>query len=316
MDKNKNYSIYVLMLLVPLFWGGAFGAAKHVITEIPPMTAAAFRFGVAGIILLIITIARSEFKVRVIKERWVGIILMGISGILVYNAFFFIALKYTSAINGSLIMSSTPVFMTLGAVLFLKEKWSLRLGIGIGISLFGVVTVILKGSIQNLIMLSFNFGDLLFIGALIGWFTHGLLGKVVMKGTSPLLTTTLTTLVGSFFLFICSLFEEGWGQIPHMSIQSWIEMIYMIVFASVLAFLLWNRGIHEIGASKASIFMNFVPIHATWIAILLYGSSITWIQIIGIAMVIIGVCTVTYQGKQKEAEAILPLERELRVGSK
>ncbi|HWO74616.1 MAG TPA: DMT family transporter [Bacillus sp. (in: firmicutes)] len=295
-DKNK-VSIYFLLLLVPLFWGGAFGAAKHVITEIPPITAATLRFGSAGLILFAIAVLRSEWKMDVLKKQWPGLLMMALTGIFGYNAFFFMALDYTSAINGSLIMATTPVFVTLGAVLFFNESWNRRLGLGLLLSLIGVLIVIFKGTFKTIASLTFNEGDLLFVAGLISWVTHGLIGKSVMKGASPLFTTTITTLFGSCFLAVCSLFEGGWGKVLHMSGQSWMEMLFMIVCSTVVAFFLWNKGIHQIGASKSSMYMNLVPINAAWIALLFYGSVITWQQLVGMVMVIIGVYISTMNHK-------------------
>ncbi|WP_425341251.1 DMT family transporter [Brevibacillus borstelensis] len=109
------------MLVVPVFWGGAFGTAQHVISEIPPITAAALRFGTAGLILIALAHLRGEWKLEALKKHWLGLLFMSVTGVFAYNAFFFIGLSYTSAINGSLIMANSPVLITLGAVLFLGE---------------------------------------------------------------------------------------------------------------------------------------------------------------------------------------------------
>ncbi|USG68103.1 DMT family transporter [Brevibacillus ruminantium] len=301
--SKTDYRMYVWMLTVPLFWGGAFGAAHHVISEIPPITAAALRFALASLLLLLITQLRGEWHLEEIKKRWRGLLLMALTGIFAYNAFFFYGLTYTTAINGSLIMANSPVFITLGAVLFLKEAWNKKLGIGLLLSLTGVFLVIINGSWETLVSFTFNTGDMLFLAALLCWVLYGLLGKVVMNGVSPLLTTTVTTAAGSVLLVIWSLFEDGWRLVPQMSGQAWLEMVYMTFFATVLAFFLWNQGVHHLGASKASIYMNLVPINACWIAVLLYGASMTWIQVIGILMVIAGVCTVTLGNGKKPAGA-------------
>lgn len=294
MKHDQSIAIYFWMLLVPLFWGGAFVAAEHVITEVPPITAAAFRFGTAGILLLIYVLWKKKFDLKALKRQWKPILAMAITGIFGYNIFFFIALDITSAINGSLIVATTPVLVTLGAVLFLQEVWNKQLGFGLLLSLVGVIIVISKGSIAILLALAFNAGDLLFIGGLLCWVAHGLFGKVAMRDVSPVVTTTLTTLIGSFFLGIVSLlFENGWSNVFRMSTQAWGEMTFMIVCSSVIGFLLWNNGIKQIGASKASIYMNFVPINTAWLAVVLYDSTIIWTQIIGMIMVIMGVYFVT-----------------------
>ncbi|WP_404451087.1 DMT family transporter [Virgibacillus necropolis] len=293
MKQEQSLAIYFWMLLVPLFWGGAFVAAEHVITEIPPVTAAAFRFGTAGILLLIYVLWKRKFDAEALKKQWKAILAMAITGIFGYNIFFFIALDITSAINGSLIVATTPVLITFGAVLFLGEVWNKQLGFGLLLSLVGVIVVISRGSLATLLSLEFNAGDLLFIGGLLCWVAHGLFGKVAMRDVSPIVTTTFTTLVGSIFLGIISLFEQGWGDILQMSTQAWGEMIFMIICSSVIGFLLWNSGIKQIGASKSSIYMNLVPINTAWLAVVLYNSTITWTQIIGMIMVIMGVYFVT-----------------------
>ncbi|GIN20152.1 MAG TPA: EamA/RhaT family transporter [Bacillus bacterium] len=287
-DK-QTIGIYLLLLLVPLFWGGAFGAAKHIITEVPPITTAAFRFGLAGLILYAAARFSSEWDIQKIKVHWLSLLLMALTGIFGYNLFFFMGLEYTSAVNGSLIVATTPVFVTLGAVLFLGETWSPRLGTGLILSLTGVFLVIIKGSLQTIKTLTFNEGDVLFIAALICWIAHGLIGKVVLQKVSPFLTTTVTTIVGSVCLALLSFFERGWGNILRMSNQAWLEMAFMVFFASIVGFILWNKGIQKIGASKASMYMNLVPINAAWIAFFLYDAPISWLQIAGMFMVIIGV---------------------------
>lgn len=294
MKQEQSIAIYFWMLLVPLFWGGAFVAAEHVITEVPPITAAAFRFGAAGFLLVVYVLWKKKFDKEALKKQWKPILAMAITGIFGYNIFFFVALDITSAINGSLIVATTPVLVTLGAVLFLSEVWNKQLGFGLLLSLAGVIVVISKGSFATLLSLEFNAGDLLFMGGLLCWVAHGLLGKIVMRDVSPVVATTLTTLIGSFFLGIVSLLvEDGWDDVFQMSTQGWGEMIFMIVCSSVIGFLLWNNGIKQIGASKSSVYMNLVPINTAWLAVVLYNSTITWTQIIGMIMVIMGVYFVT-----------------------
>lgn len=294
MNRDHSVAIYFLLLLVPFFWGGAFVAAEHIITEIPPITAAAFRFGVAGFILLIYTFARGAFQLPKGRVQWMLVILMAMTGIFGYNLFFFIGLQMTSAINGSLIVATSPVFITLGAVFLFSERWNWEIGFGLVLSLIGVTTVISEGSLATLIHLQFNVGDFLFIGALFCWVAHGLLGRKLMMELSPIVVTTLTTIIGATVLTITSLTEAGQFQlIAQMSAQSWSEMAFIILFSSVIGFFLWNRGVQQIGASQTSIYMNLVPIYTVLIAVFLYRSSITYPQIFGMILVVVGVYFVT-----------------------
>ena len=76
------------MLLVPLFWGGAFGSTKHVLTELPPLTVAAFRFLCAGLLMSLWTLWRGEWEWDVIRKSWLRLLGLGAVGIFGYNALF------------------------------------------------------------------------------------------------------------------------------------------------------------------------------------------------------------------------------------
>lgn len=303
-EKSGSRSIYFLLLLVPLFWGGAFGSGKHVLTEIPPFLTATLRFGLAGLILAVWLTYKKGWDFHMLKARWKGLLLLSATGILGYNAFFFLGLQFTSAANGSLVVAMNPVSTTLAAVIFLGEAWSKRLGLGMSLSLIGLLVVITGGSWETIRTLSFNTGDILLLGAVASWSIYSAAGKVIMKGMSSLFVTTVTMLVGTVGLFIGSLFEGGWGQVSGLSLQSVAELVYMAVFASVIAFVIWNIGIQRIGASKTSAYVNLVPICATTIAVLLYGEHVTWAHGVGVVLTISGVLITTSSPARRKLASV------------
>ena len=304
-NQNSNRSIYVLMLLVPLFWGGSFSTAAHVITEIPPLVAATIRFALAGMILAVLLTMRSEWNIRAWRDNWKGLLIVSLTGIFGYNALFFMALHYTSAINGSLIIATMPLFVSLGAMLFFKERWSGKFGISLVLSFIGVVIVITKGSWHRLASLSFNEGDLLFLAALMCGVIYSLVGKKVVHDVSPLFTTTVMTLLGSLFLGVSSLFEGGWGKVPDMSLQGWTEMAYMVVCGTLIGYIIFNLGVQQIGASKASIYLNLTPIVTSLLSVWLYGDSMTWSIAVGLVFVLAGVCLATIQPRRRTRTSII-----------
>jgi len=304
-NKNRNQSrnMYLLMLLVPLFWGGAFATAKHVITEVPPLVAATLRFGITGIILVTFITIQKEWQWQVIRNRWKGLLFIGFIGIFGYNALFFTALKYTSATNGALIIAAMPVFTMLGAVLLRKEKWNNKSGIGLALSMIGVIIVIVKGSFSDLFALSFNLGDILFVGALFCGVVYALMGESMLKGIPVMLSNTIMMLSGATFLAISTVFGGGWDQVVNMSVQSWIEMFYMVVCGTLIGYVIFNKGVESLGGSKASLYLNLTPIVATLLAVIAYGSSITSIQIVGMVMVLVGVYIATNINKRNSVQS-------------
>ena len=293
MKLTKGASIYFIMLTVPLFWGGAFGSTKHVLSELPPLTTSAVRFLLAGLLLAGWLVIRREWDKKVIKENWLGLTGLGLSGVLAYNYFFAVGLQYTSAITGALVVVINPVTTALVAVMFLGETWSWRLGLGITASLAGVMTVITQGDLAALTGLALNYGELLLFGAVASWTTYTILGKIVMKKVKPALATTVSTLIGAGFLVLASLGEGAWHTLPGLSGQVMAELVYLAVFATVAAFIMFNVGIARIGASKASAYINLMPVNAMLIAWLVYGETITVMHLAGMVLVITGVCLTT-----------------------
>lgn len=310
MRLNNAATIYFVLLLVPLFWGGAFGATKHVLSELPPLTASAVRFLLAGLLLAGWLTIRREWEWAAIKENWLGLTGLGLSGVLGYNYFFAVGLQYASAITGALVVVINPVTTAIIAVLFLGEKWSARLGLGIVISLTGVLTVITQGNYAALAGLSLNYGECLLFGAVASWSSYTLLGKVVMKRVGASLATTVSTLIGTAFLMLISLREAAWGRLPQVSGQVMAELVYLAVFATVLAFILFNVGISRIGASKASAYINLMPVNAMLIAWAVYGETVTAMHLAGMVLVVTGVALTTRapaagpDSKGKEAPAV------------
>ena len=185
------------MLLAPLFWGGAFGSTKHVLTELPPLTVAAIRFLLAGLLMTGWVCWRGEWNWRIIRESWFSLLILACVGIFGYNALFNIGMQYTSAINGALVIVINPVTTSLVAVLFFGERWSWLQGLGAVLSMTGVLIVITRADLSVLQSLSLNQGDLLLLGAVLMWTTYAILGKVVMRKVSPLLSTAVTMLFGA-----------------------------------------------------------------------------------------------------------------------
>lgn len=295
--------IYFVMLLVPLFWGGAFGVTKHVVTELPPLTTAALRFFAAGILMAAGASVLGGWDWAAVRRRWLGLSLLAITGIFGYNYFFTVGIQYTSAINAVLVVVINPVTTALVAVTLLGEPCSWRLVAGVGLSFFGVIVTITKGSLGTLAALSFSLGDLYMLGAVATWTAYTSIAKLVMKDVPPLTATSASTLIGSLMLVAASFGEDGWSRLAGISGQTTAEMIYLIIFPTVVAYFLFNKGIQRIGASRASAYINLTPVNAIWIAALFYGEAVTAAQLTGAALIICGLLLVTVFDSRQPAPA-------------
>ncbi len=294
----KNKLIYLLMVLVAFIWGGTFNAAGFALTEFHPLTIALLRFAIATIILLLIG-HREIFSTPVNKSDWLNFFLLGFTGIFAYNVFFLYAMKYTSAVNGSLITAVNPIVTAILATLLLKEKFTTRLAGGALLSFIGVVLVTSAGSWQTIRSFKFNFGDILILCSVISWSLYAIVGKTVSTSFSPLITTFYGFLTGTLILLPFGLFSKpGPAAIPSAGWPAIAAVLYLALIGSVLAFFWWNKGVATLGASRSSIFINLIPV-ATIIISLFFNEPITPVQIAGCVLVIGAVVLAT--GREPEA---------------
>jgi len=301
MKQSGVMKTYIILLLVPLFWGGAFGATKHVLTELSPLTASALRFVIAGLLMVMWSGWRKELHWELIKKNFAGLFALGAIGVFLYNYFFATGLQYTSAVTGALVIVVNPVFTACFASVFMGETRNWRTFAGVILSLIGVSLVVSKGDLNVFANFSVGIGEQYLFGAVASWVAYTLLTKKLTNTLSASLVTTVSTAIGAVILLAASVIEEDqWGRVVSLSNQTMLEILYLAIFATIVAFLVFNWGIQRIGATKASAYINLMPVNALWIAVLLYGETISAYHLIGMSLTIAGVL-ITTQNKSHSA---------------
>ena len=140
----KHLKIYFLLVGFSLFTGATFPLAKYTVSYFSPASAAAWRFGIAAVTMIVILALKEGIKKRHISKNLIPFLVLGIVGIFGFNTLFFVGLKYTSPVNGALVMATNPLLTTILAWWILKDSLSKRQIIGIFFALAGVVLVITR----------------------------------------------------------------------------------------------------------------------------------------------------------------------------
>jgi drug/metabolite transporter (DMT)-like permease len=280
-----NWMIYALLIGAATFWGANFNFGKVAVDVMEPMSVVAWRFILAAICMVIILWAKERPSFVSIRLNLIKYVILGIIGIFGTNALLFVGLKHTSPINASLIMATNPLVTVILSVFLLREKIRVRQGIGIIISLIGVLFVITGGSIVKLH--SVSSGDLMVLCGNICWALYGVLGRKYLKGNTPLTTSALTMLIGAICFIPFANFTHG-PATGTMVTEAWLAIWFMAIFGSVLAYLWWNRGIIQIGTNRTSIFFNLVPV-STMVITALSGGKVLTVQLVGALLVLAGV---------------------------
>src|SRR3990167_1539818 len=230
---SKYLTAMVLVVITTFFWGTNFNAGKIVVTHIMPLTASALRYTIAAIVLLIINLPHLKLLPDIFRKNAIMFIVLGVVGVAGFNGLFLLGLKYTSPINGALIMATNPLITTLLAVLVLKEPIHLHHRIGMLISLLGVIIVITHGSWDALSHFRINIGDGIIFAANFRWASYGVLNRRYVKYSSSLLTTTSTMLLGAALLVLAAGFEpHGYASALHQPWYIYALIVYMAIGGS------------------------------------------------------------------------------------
>lgn len=286
----KKIPPHILLILATILWGGNFVIGRAVADDISPFALAFFRWIVALIVFLPIAWRSLQRDWPKIRAHFGIVLVISLTGVATFNTLVYIALHYTSAINASLMNSTTPIVIFLLSFLFIREKLSIKQWIGALISFTGVIFIISQGSLELITTFSFNTGDLIMIVAVLSWGTYSLLVKQFsdrLPGDSTFLASIMLGIImlSPFFIY-------EWMTTPvavTWSIKTIGAILYIGILASIVAFLSWNSGVVRLGASRAGIFLNFIPLFATVFAIIFIGESIQMSQVVGALFVISGV---------------------------
>jgi drug/metabolite transporter (DMT)-like permease len=298
--RINNLRIYTKLFLTAVFWGGTFIAGRVVAREVGPFSASFLRFGVASVCLLLLTYSKAKGLPVPKKNQIVPLLLLGMTGIFAYNVFFFKGLHTIQAGRAALIIANNPVIIALLAAWFFKEKLTAGNLAGIILSLSGALVVISKGDVAHIVSRGLGLGEFYVFCCVLSWVAYSLLGKVILVGLSPLVSVSYSCVVGAACLFIPACGEGMLGNLTNYSRMEWLSILYLGIFGTVLGFVWYYEGIKEIGPTKASQFINFVPISAIVLAFLILREPVTASLFIGTILVCSGVY-LTNKVKRREA---------------
>ena len=277
----------VKLSLVALIWGGTFIAGRVAAQEMPASLAALWRYVVATVALVVMTLAREGGLPRLDVRQWIGVVLLGLTGVTAYNYLFMVGLETVPASRGSLIIALNPAATMIGAALFLHEPLTGVKITGTLLALVGVAIELSGGNPLALLDGGAGRGELALFGCVVSWAAYTLLGKA-MTGLSTLAITTEAARVGTAMLAAIALARGELG-VPHASTHGWIALAYMGTLGTAVAFVWFLEGVKALGPARAAIFVNLVPVAAITLAVLLLGEHVTGAMVAGAALVVAGV---------------------------
>ncbi|MDB5276543.1 MAG: family transporter [Ferruginibacter sp.] len=288
-NQKNFYTGVLLAVLTTLIWSGNYVIARGISTEVPPVGLAFYRWGLASLCIAPIAFKKFNQEKHIIFQHKQYLLWTALTGVSIFNTFIYLAGHYTSAINLALIgTTSSPVFITLMAAFFLKEKVSKLRMTGMIICITGILFLISHGSLAALSHFKFGKGDVLI---LISAFTFAIYNILVRKkpaGISPMVFLFAIFTVGTLCLLPFYIFETVHQPPVKWNAHILLIILYLGIGNSIIAFFCWNASIQKLGASGTALFGNLIPIFSTIEAVLFLGEAFSTIHLISGLLVIGG----------------------------
>jgi drug/metabolite transporter (DMT)-like permease len=287
---QKNISLgFGLAVLATLIWSGNFIIARKVITEIPPISLAFYRWLSATIIISFL--ARKYFlkELQLVRQHFMYFLFAAITGISIFNTFVYIAGHYTTAINMALLGTCTsPVIAVVLARIFLKEKITGLRIIGMSVTLIGILLLLSRGHLERLISFSFTKGDWWVLAAALSFAIYNTLVKKKPSGMHPINFLFVIFLIGTIILLPFYLFELKTVGGFEVNSSSIFAISYIGIGASVICFWIWNIAIANLGAGTTALFGNLIPVFSSIEAVIILNEKITSVHIFSFMIVVLG----------------------------
>ena len=287
---DNNFKAYLMLTFCAFFWSGNFIVGKFAtLYEVPPLTLNFFRWFIVWIILIPFTLKNILKNIEVIKKNFYPILLMSITSISVFNSVVYYSLNFTQVLNGALMISTIPVLIVFISFLFKTEKINFSQILGLILSVTGVLTIITRLDFTKLIHLDLNKGDLWLLVAMLSWAIYSTMLRTHKTELKYLSFMTAIISIGLIFLFPQFLFELNNHQIIKFNVPVFLITGYVVLFAGLGSYILWNKAVVIVGPNKAGIFLHLMPVFSSFMAISLLNEKLMNFHIIGAIIIIIGI---------------------------
>lgn len=283
-SDNKQRNAFIALTASVLLWGGSFSAASRLLQDIDPMTVMWLRMTLAS--LAILPFVKKLAPPEGWRYDWKILIPMVLFQPCLYFLLESNALRFTTSSQAGVISSFVPLLVALGAWIFLKEKLKIRGILGLFMSITGIVILTLMSgndeSADKIIL-----GNIMEVGAMVAAAANMLIIKKLSDRYNPWTLTMMQCFAG--FLFFSPGLLMLIREMPQFTTTHILLLLYLGAPVSLGAFGLYNWGMSHTSASGASLFINLIPVVAVILGWALLSESLTLLQSIASATVLLGV---------------------------
>ena len=293
---------YVLLVLTTMFWGGNSVAGKAAVGNIDPYALILLRWTGAFLVLLPFALAPIRRDWATIQARWWLYLFYGAVGYALFNVLIYVAAYFTSGVNNAIDQTAINVFvMLLSFLLFRTAVKPLQL-VGVAVTIVGVMLTATHGDLRRILSLDINFGDLL---VLIASFAYALY-SISLRWRPK--TNWMSFLAASFFGAVLAsiVFQLTLGGgvphlvkvVPEVKPLGWLIVVYTVLLPSLVSQMLYVRGVELIGANRASLFINLIPLFGAIGSVVLLGERLEPFHFVAGGLIVIGILVAEWSARR------------------
>lgn len=256
--------------------------------QIPPVALSWARWTLASLIIVPLAYNNLKHDWPVIRTNLPILCFLGAIGVGFFNLLHYVALNYTTALNVVVLQSSTPFVITIVSFLIFRETITARQGVGIVISMIGVLYILTRGDLSALASLSFGTGDLIFMTAVILWAVYTTLLRKKPQ-MSALSFAAVTFVIGAISNIPLVLVEHIYDRQLTADLPTALSIAYVAIFPSVISYVFYNKGVEYIGSARAGAFIYLVPFMGAILALIFLSEHPKIYHAVGFTLILLGI---------------------------
>jgi drug/metabolite transporter (DMT)-like permease len=289
---------YTLLTLTTLFWAGNAIAGKLAAGVISPVALTLARWSIACIAFYIFAHPHLSRDWPIVRRHLPMLFALGALGFAAFNIGLYWALNYTTAINVTIEQSAMPVLIILANYLFFSQRITGLQGVGVLLTITGVLVTATRGSPLTVFETGVNRGDaiMMLCVVLYGGYTVALRYRPDIHWTTLMFALSLSATLFAVPFYAVEVFRDGF-QMPVP--KAWGIIAYTAIFPSMLSQLFFIRGVAMLGANRAGLFINLVPIFAAILAVVILAESFRPYHLAGLLLVLGGIAMAERFGEHR-----------------
>ena len=281
---------YLLAFFTIMMWSLNLIYSSHLAGALTPVQISFYRWFIASIIMLPFFFKNLQTDWKNLKKHWLLIFIMALSGISGINYFIYHAGYTASPTNMALISILGPIFL----IILSAQAISFIQMLGISVTVFGVLLIILDGNFTNLTDFNFVPGDVFMLGSALLFAIYSLSQRKLPDNINSSSLLLAAILLSTLIFTPAFVYQFSLTDFLNLDYQTW-AILFILGFAnSFLAYLCWDNAVPKIGTVAAGSLYYTMPIFTMFFSYIFLNQIPDFIKLFGIAVISLGIVFVIY----------------------